>query len=219
MTPQILSLPTLSPESVVPAGWVSLIIFKATGDSVFPSFREALGQSLFSHHCQVLLQTGWRRVWLSESPWIGLVCFLKQKHLPEKEPFSQWCQGPARHGSQGPGIECSHQQMAYLIVLSAMQAETSWSAGWGWGAWKRDANLGSRVPKREGGSALKAPRFYIVGLGVSLVRTLLQAMSTHFCLIVFFFLFLSSQDLIQTSLASNSVCSQGWTSHPPTSPS
>lgn len=45
------------------------------------------------------------------------------------------------------------------------------------------------MPKREGDSALKAPEVYIVGLGVSLVRTLLHVMSTHFGLVGFFFFF------------------------------
>lgn len=56
------------------------------------------------------------------------------------------------------------------------------------------------MPEREGGSALKAPEFYIVGLGVSLVRTLLQAMSIHFCLIGFFISFKPGSHTDQASL-------------------
>lgn len=39
---------------------------------------------------------------------------------------------------------------------------------------------GAECQKRQGGSALKAPEFYFVGLGVSFVRTLLHVMLTHF---------------------------------------
>lgn len=86
-----------------------------------------LGQPPFSHQCGVLLQIGWRGCGFQSL--LGLGWFLKQKHLPEKGSFSQCSQVPARPGNQGPGTECSHQQMAHPIVLAGMQVETSRSAG------------------------------------------------------------------------------------------